>query len=153
MPSLASSWSCLCQQASARPWGAALAEPARMARVHGAAALSADVDAAKRRRGEGREHGRMGADRGGQALAAGRAGVDELVGVLAVDLGARLAACRPARAARLQHDPVRLVGRVEDGPDLAACRVRLRDGAVKPYRPLAAARRAGLALPAGVPVW
>ena len=82
---------------------------ARSASQHPAVFLAACVDQAERRRGEGDEHARVVRDGGGDALAAGKPGADELVGVGAVDLGAGRAAGGPAGLAGDRQDAAGLV--------------------------------------------
>src|SRR5262249_2502893 len=67
---------------------AGFALPARSAGQHSAVFLAAGVDRAERRRGQRDDDARVVGDGGGDALAAGEPGADELVGVGAVDLGA-----------------------------------------------------------------
>jgi hypothetical protein len=83
----------------------------------------------------------------GNALAARQPGPDELEGVGAVDAGPRLAARRPAGAARLQQHPVRLASLSKKAAGLPGGRVDLVDPAVQAHRLLAAAGRAHLRLP------
>ncbi len=83
-------------------------------------------------------------------LAAGDPSPHQVAGVGLVDLGARLAACRPPGAARLQQDAVRLLVGVEGGAGLAGCPVNLVDGAGQADGPGAVSGVADLALPAGV---
>jgi hypothetical protein len=71
---------------------AGLVFPARSAGEYPAVFLFSGVDRAERRRGQRDEDARMVRDDGGDALATGQPGVDELVGVGAVDLGAGRAA-------------------------------------------------------------
>jgi hypothetical protein len=71
----------------------------------------------------------MAGDRRGDALAAGQAGPQELVGVGPVDLGTGRAAGGPAGAARLQQQPIRLLGRVEHSPGFPGVGVDVVDAA------------------------
>jgi hypothetical protein len=89
------------------------AVPARAAGQHPLTPFAAGVDGTERRRGKGDEHARMVGDLGGDALAAGQPGPDELVGVGPVNLGARRAAGGPARLAGDWQEAAGLVhGRV-----------------------------------------
>jgi hypothetical protein len=67
--------------------------------------LTAGMDRAERRRGQGKEDARVVRDRGGDALAAAQSGADELVGVSVVGLGAGRAAGGAADLARDRQDP------------------------------------------------
>src|SRR5450755_961594 len=71
------------------------------------------MDGAERWRRESDEHARMVDDIGGNALAAGQPGPDELVGVGPVHLGAGLAAGGPSRLAGDRQDAAGFVhGRI-----------------------------------------
>ena len=86
-----------------------LVVPARSASEHPAVFLAPCVDRAERRRGQRDEDARMVGDGGGDALAAGQPGADELVGVGAVDLGAGRAAGGAAGLAGDRQDAAGLV--------------------------------------------
>jgi hypothetical protein len=126
---------------------AASASPGGPAALNPAAADSAGVDGTEAGGGEGDEQPRMASDRLGDALAAGQAHLKELVGVGPVHLGAGWAAGRPAGAARLQQQPIRLPGRVEDGAGLPGGGVDVVDVADQPHRSLAVAGGPDLSLP------
>ena len=85
------------------------AVPARAAGQHPLTLHAPNVDGAERRRGEGDEHAWMLGDLGGDALAAGQSGPDELVGVGPVDLGAGRAPGGPAGLAGDRQEPAGLV--------------------------------------------
>jgi hypothetical protein len=91
---------------------AGLVFPARSAGQDPAVFLPSGVDRAERRRGERDEHAGMVGDGGGDALAAGQSGADELVCVGAVDLGAGRAA---GGAAGLACDRQDAAGFVDGG--------------------------------------
>jgi hypothetical protein len=91
---------------------AGLTLPPRSAGQDPAVFLAAGVDRAERRRGQGDEDARVVRDSGGDALAAGEPGADELVGVSAVDLGAGRAA---GGAAGLAGDGQDAAGLVDGG--------------------------------------
>jgi hypothetical protein len=91
---------------------AGLALSARSAGQDPAVFLAAGVDRAERQRGEGDEDAWVVRDGGGDALAAGESGADELVGVGAVDLGAGRAA---GGAAGLAGDGQDAAGFVDGG--------------------------------------
>ena len=91
---------------------ASLALPAGTAGQNPAVFLAAGVDRAERRRGERDKDARVVGDGGGDALAPGEPGADELVGVGAVDLGAGRAA---GGAAGLAGDGQDAAGFVDSG--------------------------------------
>ena len=90
------------------------------------------VDGAEGRGGERDEHGRVGGDRRGDALAADESGADELVGVAAVGLGAAGADGGAAVAARLVDHPVRHAERGDGAQELAGGGVDVADVAAQP---------------------
>jgi len=128
--------------------GAARRRPGGAADLHPAPTGPQRVDGPERGRGEGDEQLGMGGDGVGNALAAHKAGPDELESVGAVHAGARRAARRAAGAAGLQQHPVRLAFAVEEAAGLAGGGVDLVDPTVQPHRLLAVAGRAHLRLPA-----
>jgi hypothetical protein len=83
--------------------------PARMASQYPAVFLAVGVDRAEGGCGEGNEDTRVGGDGVGDALAAAQPGSDELVGIGAVDLGARRAARGAAGLAGDGQDSARFV--------------------------------------------
>ena len=94
----------------------------------------AGVDRAEGRGGEGGEHGRVGGDRRGDALAADEPGADELEGVAAVGLGAAGAGGGAAVPARLVDRPVRHADRGDGAQQLAGGGVDVADVAAQPDR-------------------
>ena len=102
----------------------------------GVLADRAGVDGAEGRGGEGDEHGGVGGDGGGDALAADEPGADELVGVAAVGLGAAGAGGGAAVAARLVDHPVRHADRGDGAQELAGGGVDVADVAAQPILPL-----------------
>ncbi len=109
----------------------------------------ATVDRAEGRGGEGGENDRVPGDRVGDALAAGQAATDDLVGVALVDPGAVRAHRFPAVAARLVQ---RLVGQfvgVHLAGDAAGVSVDGGDGAGEADWAGAAAGGAGVLQPTG----
>lgn len=123
-----------------------------VATLPGAAGVArhvAVVDGAEGGGGEGGEDDRVPADRGGDALAAGQAATDDLVGVAPVDPGAVLTYRFAAVAARLVERSVgQLVG-VQPARDAAGVPVDGGDGAGEADRASAAAGGAGVLQPAG----
>jgi hypothetical protein len=105
------------------------------------------VDDPEARRGQRAEHGRVLGDSVGDALAAAQAGADQVVGVLAVAVGAWRADGLAAVAARLAQNPVGLAAGRPDAPVAAVAVARL-DVAPQPHGPGAIARRAQLRLEA-----
>ena len=89
------------------------------------------MDRAEGGGGEGREHGRVGGDVGGDSFAAGQAGADELERVPAVGFGAGRAGGDAPVAACLVDHAVRQGRGVRGGQDLARARVDAVDVAVQ----------------------
>ena len=104
--------------------------------------LAPGVDRAERRRGQGDEHARVVGDGGGDALAAGQPGADELVGVGAVDLGAGRAAGGAAGLAGDRQDAAGLVDGGVAVDQFAGAAVDVVDAAAQQNR---------LQAPSGVP--
>ena len=117
---------------SRRAWqGCGLAGAAGLVGA-GVLADRAGVDRAEGRGGEGDEHGRVGGDGRGDALAADEPGADEVVGVAAVGLGAAGAGGGAPVAARLVDHPVRHADRGDGAQELAGGGVDVADVAAQP---------------------
>ena len=114
--------------------GVAGLRPAGAAGPVGAGVLAdrAGVDRAEGRGGEGDEHGRVGGDGRGDALAADEPGADEVVGVAAVGLGAAGAGGGAPVAARLVDHPVRHADGGDGAQELAGGGVDVADVAAQP---------------------
>ena len=114
--------------------GVAGSGPAGAAGPVGAGVLSdrAGVDGAEGGGGEGDEDGGVGGDVGGDALAAGQPGADEVVGVAAVGFGAAGAGGGAAVAAGLVDHPVRHAEGGDGAQQLPGGRVDVADVAAQP---------------------
>jgi hypothetical protein len=127
---------------------AALVAVAGPTRASLAAALSAGVDRAEAGGGEGDEQPRVGADGGGDSLAAVQTGPHQLVGVGPVSGGTRGAARLAPVAAGSQEHRVGLVGGVVDLADLAGGPVDVHGATGQADRVGAVAGGGDLLLPA-----
>jgi hypothetical protein len=114
---------------------------------HGLAAQAAGMDRAERRRGEGREHTRVGGDRFGDALATGQSRADELAGIAFVDSRAGRADGLTAVPAGDMEHASELAGSVVDAGDFSGGQVDSVDTAAQQDRVRALADSRELAFP------
>jgi hypothetical protein len=105
--------------------------------------IAARVDGAEGGRGERGKHAWMAGHGGGDALAAGQPGADQLVGIGAVDLGAGRTAGGAAGLAGDGQDPAGLVSSGVAVDQFAGGAVDVIDAATQQNRLQAAARAAG----------
>ncbi len=97
----------------------------------------------ERRRGQRHEHRRMGADIGGDAVAAAQPGDEHLPGVALIQPGAQRAHCRPPVPARHLDEPAGLLLAAHRAEHLPGHRVAHRPPAAQPDRPGAPGGRLG----------